>query len=242
MSGAERRRLVEPQCARSRRGRRMRGQAVVEFALIAPLFFTLIFGTVEFALIRTAMDVEDFAAKNAARIGSLVGRTQTNVDMLMCDDIHSRTAGIVVAKVTKVEVYKSDAGGNIIYSGSTALEDVLDITNCDTLPYCSPCNWPVDQRNDTLIDADFLGVKITYNYTYLTGFIAGAGSTLQLTATSVQRIEPQDFQAYAAPPAVTQIAEVGTPVGQSPALAWASSSHDIFVMQPRRRTGVGGML
>jgi Flp pilus assembly protein TadG len=173
-----------------RRRRHSRAQATVEFALIAPLFFTLLFGLVEFALIHTAIDVVNFATKDAARLGSLLGRTDSTVDSQMVAEIRSRTGGIVVAKVTRIEVFKSDATGNPVVSGGNIVEYVYDV-NGNTV---GATTWPVNQRNDSLLDADFLGVRVTYNYTYLTGFIAGAGSTLQLTATSVQRIEPQDYQ------------------------------------------------
>lgn len=179
-----------------RRRRHSRAQAIVEFALVAPLFFTLLFGVVEFSLIHTAIDIVNFATKDAARLGSLLGRTDATVDTQMVTEIRSRVTGIVIAKVTKIEVFKSDAAGNVVLVGGNPVEYVYNVSGGNI----GTTNWPVNQRNDTQLNADYLGVKVTYNYTYLTGFIAGAGSTLQLTATSVQRIEPQDYQGnYVAP-------------------------------------------
>ncbi|HKB46228.1 MAG TPA: TadE family protein [Ktedonobacterales bacterium] len=169
---------------------------MVEFALIAPLFFTLLFGVVEFSLISTAIGVMNFATKDAARIGSLLGRTDPTVDSQIVSDIRSRSTGIVVAKVTQIEVYKSDAGGNVVLVNNlgvvSPVEYVYDINGNNI----GTTSWPVAQRRDTLLDADFLGVRVTYTYTYLTGFIAGVGAQLTLTATSVQRIEPQDYQGF----------------------------------------------
>jgi Flp pilus assembly protein TadG len=165
---------------------------MVEFALIAPLFFTLIFGIVEFSLIHTAVDIMNLATKDAARIGSLLGRSDPTVDSQIVSDISTRTAGIVIATVTQIEVFKSDASGGVVTVGGTPVEYIYDINGNNI----GTTSWPVDQRRDTLLDADFLGVRVTYSYTYLTGFIAGGSTQLILTATSVQRIEPQDFNGY----------------------------------------------
>ena len=72
-------------------------------------------------------------------------------------------------------------------------------------------SWPPDARNDDLIDADFLGVRITFRYTYLTAFLSAGAPTLTLTATSVQRIEPQDFQSHRVQPPATDAAVASTP-------------------------------
>jgi Flp pilus assembly protein TadG len=170
--------------------RRSRGQALVEFALIAPLFFALLFGIIEYSLLSTAISALNFAAKDAARIGSLLGRTDPTADSQIVTDVRQHSAGIVTARVTAIEVFKADAAGNGVISGGSLVENVYDI-NGNAL---GPLGWPIAQRRDTLIDADYLGVRVSYTYTYLTGFISGGSASLPLTATSVQRIEPQDYQ------------------------------------------------
>jgi Flp pilus assembly protein TadG len=175
----------------------MRGQAMVEFALVAPFFFALLFGVIEFSLIESSVSAFNFAAKDGARIGSFLGRTDPTVDQQICSEIQSRSQGVVFAQTQQVEVFKSDVTG----AGPGAADNVYtDLTNCTpTQTATPPTTWPVDSRNDTLADADYLGVRITFLYTYLTGFVGGGNSTLQLTATAVERIEPQDFQGRVAP-------------------------------------------
>jgi TadE-like protein len=173
--------------------RRPNGQAIVEFALVAPLFFALIFGLIEFALIGLSISSYNLAAEEGARIGSVLGRTDPMVDKNIVAAVRAHTSGIAAAQVVKIEVFKADVTGNAVTSGGDPVEYVYDIqgTNLNppgTLP------WPFDSRIDQLLTADYLGVRITYQYTYLTAFIAGGNSSLQLTATSVQRIEPQDYQ------------------------------------------------
>lgn len=176
-------------CARATLSRRARGQAILEFALIAPLFFMLIFGLIEFALIESSVASFNFAAKDAARLGSLLGRTDSTADTQMLSDIQTRVNGVAISKILQVEIYKSDSTG----AGPSTSEDLYTF-GAGTFTPAGTNNWPANARDDTLINADYLGVRITYVYTYLTGFISGSGSQLQLTADSVQRIEPQDYQ------------------------------------------------
>lgn len=174
------------------RRRRARGQAMVEFALVAPLFFLVFFGFVEFALISTSIAAYNFAAKDGARIGSLLGRTDSTVDTQVVTDIRTHVAGIVMAQPIQIEIYKADAGGNPVSGSGGIIENVYDINgNAIGTP-----SWPVNLRNDSLLDADYLGVRITFKYTYLTAYVSGGNTSLTLTANSVQRIEPQDFQGY----------------------------------------------
>ncbi|MGH2516622.1 MAG: TadE/TadG family type IV pilus assembly protein [Ktedonobacterales bacterium] len=159
---------------------------MVEFALVAPLFFLVFFGFVEFALINASIAGYNFAAKDGARIGSLLGRTDSTVDTQIVTDIRVHVAGIVMAQPVEIEIFKADEGGNEIGT----VENAYDINGN---PIGTP-SWPVDNRNDTLLDADYLGVRITFQYTYLTSYVSGGNASLTLTANSVQRIEPQDYQ------------------------------------------------
>jgi hypothetical protein len=244
--------------AQRRRRRRSRGQAIVEFAMIAPIFFALLFGLLEFALIGMSVATYNFAAKDGARIGSLLGRTRADVDFQVVQDIASRSAGFVVAKMLKVEVFHSDQTGALPVTGTTpecvytppfnfALNPITDPSwscgaqNCSGI--ITPGTWPACSRNDTLLNADYLGVKITYQYTYLTSFASGGLSALTLSATSVQRIEPQDFQGEnTRPRVVTALARPPAGVGSAlPAAALALGGNP-DALTPRRRDGNGAVL
>jgi hypothetical protein len=177
-----------------------RGQAMVEFALVAPLFFTLIFGLIEFSLIGVSISSFNLAADEGARIGSYLGRTDDTVDHQIYLAIAAHTSGVVVAQTLKIEIFKADVTGQPVMVGGNIIEDILDINGITISRPCDPgCDWPATSRIDQLLSADYLGVRITYQYTYLTGFISGGNASLVLTASSVQRIEPQDYQGRRSP-------------------------------------------
>jgi hypothetical protein len=174
---------------------RARGQAIVEFALVAPFFFALIFGLIEFSLISISISSYNAAAEDGARIGSLLGRTDNTVDQQIVTAVASHVNGVSVAHPLTIEIFKADVTGQPVTSGGSIVENVYDINDVQI-----SATWPVGSRIDQLLSADYLGVRITYEYDYLTAFVSGGNSTLILSATSVQRIEPQDYQGRRAPP------------------------------------------
>src|SRR5687767_15081283 len=68
---------VEKLCRLCRRNRR--GAAVVEFAMVAPLLFLLIFGLIEFGRVVMVQQVLTNGAREGARVGVLDDATKTDV-------------------------------------------------------------------------------------------------------------------------------------------------------------------
>lgn len=208
---------------------------MVEFALVAPLFFLLFFGFIEFALISTSIAAYNFAAKEGARVGSLLGRTDGTADTQILNSVNLRVTGVVMAKAVTLEIYKSDVAGDYILPGnSSPIEDSYSYSsNSWTVQ-----SWLPNLRDDTLVNADYLGVKLTYSYTYLTAFVSGGNSSLQLTANAVQRIEPQDYQSLRPRPPTLALTFSGAATALAPAigrqpdmLPFASSALDIWMRE-----------
>ena len=197
---------------------RSHGQALVEFALIAPLFLLLIFGVVEFALINASIGAFNFAAKEGARYEAIIGNGAPVVatppappldQWVVNDVILPHVAGVVMAQMTEVIVYRADETGNCFSGGpppcsvSPTYEDILQ--NVGGTWQTTSNTWTIS-RNTQLSNADYVGVYIAYTYTYLTAFFAVTTPTVGLSATSVQRIEPQQYGYHTRD---TQIADVG---------------------------------
>jgi Flp pilus assembly protein TadG len=175
---------------------------MVEFALITPVFFLVFFGILEFALITASIGSFNFASREGALTGSIYGRSSANgdPDQAIVTAVRNHVQGVVMAKGQEVDIYKADPNnGSCLTSGGSdigvgtfgCLEDQYQL-NGQPLTGGS-MSWPVANRNDTLLNADYVGVRVVYQYTYVTGFIGGLGSTLTLSTYSVQRIEPQDY-------------------------------------------------
>lgn len=180
------------------RTRLARGQSLVEFALVAPIFLLLLFAIIEYSLINAAIGSYNFAAKDAARYGAIKGPTDATVDTQMLNIINSHVLGVVAATPVEVDIYQSTESGaystaalqdKYIYSGGVwTLSGVAGWPPGDLLK-CAPSVC----RDDRLVSQDYLGVHIIYQYTYVTAFFSSLGATITLTADSVQRIEPQEL-------------------------------------------------
>lgn len=194
---------------------RSRGQSLVEFALISPIFLALFFGIVEYSLINASIGAFDFAAVAGARVGAIDGTASSAYgdptsgvdDDILHNGIIPHVTGLVMAQITEVDVFKAGEDGGC-YDGS----QFPCLTNRDTYTPAGgwaytdngdgTSGWPPINRSDQLLDADYLGVRIVYRYTYLTSLLATTSPALFLTAVSVQRIEPQAYQTRVPGPVV----------------------------------------
>jgi Flp pilus assembly protein TadG len=238
--------------SRLRRGR-SRGQALVEFAFVVLPFCIIFFGTIEFALIMSSIGSYNFAVRDGARLGSLLGRTSGTADAQIIAVITNRTKGLVMARFQEIDIYRSTSDGSCLNAtaptaGSTVTVDdptcvkdeyLYDSTGAQTNPVAT---WPPNVRDDSLQSADYLGVRILYRYTYLTGFIAGVGTPLNLSATSVQRIEPQDYSGMRHSTQPLELSErwSGPTVwGRPGAPGWLLSAYPTVALIPDNKGGRG---
>jgi Flp pilus assembly protein TadG len=98
---------LEKVCRSCRKNRR--GAAVVEFAIVAPIFFLLIFGMIEFGRVVMVQQLLTNASREGARLGVLNDSTSTQVK----DKVVSYLAGtkITIAASNVNVVYAADSSG-----------------------------------------------------------------------------------------------------------------------------------
>lgn len=177
-----------------------RGQSLVEFALIIPLLLLLIFGIIEFALINASIGSFNFATQDAARFAAITGPTDPNSDATMLAQvILPKVNGIVAAQLQTVEVFKANEDGSC-FSGAFSFPCPAQSDHLYTASTGQwTGQWTPAQRNDQLVTGDYLGVRITYVYTYITAFFATTSPSIQLSVQSIQRVEPQEYTKRHAP-------------------------------------------
>ena len=176
---------------RAYRWRRVsRGQALVEFALVAPIFFLLIFGVIEFSLINASIGAYNFAAKDAARLGSIRGPTDANIDQEIVALVNGHVSAVPAATTLEIDIFQADSAG--------APTGKLDAYTPAGAAIGTP-SWTYNQRIDNQADADYLGVRVIYEYTYVTALLSSGAPDIRLTTTAVLRIEPQEFSGRLTP-------------------------------------------
>src|SRR5581483_1568854 len=133
------------------------GQTLVEFALVAPLLFMVIFGTIEFCFLYQSTNTVNFAAREGARVGAVLGPTDAAADSKILTAIFDATSsgsGLLFSQIQMIEIFKSNQNGSVpptLASCTSATdEDVYDGQG----NLCGTKNWPPSVRNATFNSAD----------------------------------------------------------------------------------------
>jgi len=177
-----------------RRSMRERGAAALEFALVAPLFFFVVFGGIEVGLMfRSNLTLSD-AARSGARVAS-IARTDVDSDRDIIDRIH-RSSENLNGDVTRVVIFKADTLASEVPVDCTTGPSKAGVCNV----YVTPAGGGTDDleaisdgtgalQNGYLTtertQLTNIGVWVEYEYTYVTGFL----DSITFTASSVEVIE-----------------------------------------------------
>jgi uncharacterized protein (UPF0333 family) len=198
-----------------RRSDRGRGQTLVEFALLIPLFLILLMGVIEFAFMFNATLTINFASRNASLIGAESG-SNTLADCAILAQIEKDIgAPLDKANIQSVTVYKADRAGKAVAAAQNVYTRTGTMTctgyNPSSVPYAnppSPNGYPMGEaptggRCDVLagcsstVPMDSIGVTIVYRYFFhtplrnLVSFLPGAsGGYLDFSWSNVMRMEP----------------------------------------------------
>ncbi len=183
-----------------------RGQALVEFALVFPIFVVLLLGIIEFGFLFNALLSVNYSARDAALAAAEAG-DGLGSDCVILDAVDSAIgAPTSDNRIVQVEIYKATAAGVMIGSPTTfARGGTTSGAACGTtglsLPYTRTANgYPEATRCNILagcaasgsVTVDNVAVRVTYTHTYVTPLqnFLGGGATLTFDRASVMRMEP----------------------------------------------------
>jgi hypothetical protein len=197
------------------RHRRSRGQALVEFTMIIPIFLTVFFSIVEFSFLFTSYLSVGFASHDAVQLAAMYGNTNGADAAILQRVTNDIMTPANAAKIKTVDIFWVDtstpnaapkAEEIYTYNGGHNTFKMPDGSDVD-LPFANPAttdNYPYTQRcninNPTAATCpaghgtvDTIGVKITYQYTWITPFpalIGGSGNGPLITQINIMRLEP----------------------------------------------------
>jgi len=208
-----------------RRRHRSRGQALVEFTLVIPIFLGVVVAICEFSFLFTSFISVSYASHDAAQVAATYGNT-AGADCAILQRISSDiTVPADPAKIKDVDIYWVNtatanaspvSGAENIYTydggshqchkpdgtpinvpfpiaSTSAAESTSggypESTRCNVN---SGINCPATNgvSHNTV---DTLGVKITYQYTWVTplpAMIGGSGNGPLFTLINIMRLEP----------------------------------------------------
>ncbi len=187
-----------------------RGQALVEFTLVFPIFMMLLVGFVEFVFVFNGVLAVDLASRGAALAateGGSDGRSDCAILKSVEDDLGAPADR---THVQLVEIFAATATGAHLGPETTYLRSgsltcrLLDGTEL-TLPYTvSVDGYPPADRCTLLrgcgagagtigASLDHVGVRIVYRHSWRTPFPAmiASGPYLTIERSNVMRMEPE---------------------------------------------------
>lgn len=182
-----------------------RGQALVEFALVFPIFVVLLLGIIEFAFLFNALLSVNYSARDAALAAAEAGNG-VGADCVILDTVDTSVGPPTSDnRIGTVEIYQATPNGVLI--GSPTLYTRTGSTTCTfvdgtslTVPYTRTSNnYPEANRCNVLggcgvghPTVDNVAVKVTYTHRYVTPLqnFLGGGTTLTFDRSSVMRMEP----------------------------------------------------
>jgi hypothetical protein len=190
--------------------RRRSGQSLVEFALVVPIFFTLLVGIIEFSLALNAVLAVNFASRDAALIASEAGNA-VGADCAVLRTIEDRIGPPADDdKIIDVTIYRSSVTGQAVpvggpdknvygRGGSMVCPIPGDATSTIPFHLIGTAGYPETSRCNTLAGCgggrtlDHIGVDIRYTYewhTPLKAFIGLSGGGYTVDKANSMRMEP----------------------------------------------------
>ncbi|HEV2036630.1 MAG TPA: TadE/TadG family type IV pilus assembly protein [Candidatus Dormibacteraeota bacterium] len=183
--------------------KRSRGQAMVEFAIVAPVLFFLLLGVFESGLLLFVVGTARFSSGDAARQESESGNA-ANADQVSIAVIRNGAMGTTtLATIRQIDIFKlnedfftgalTPACNAGVTSPPAPCAGTYNTYKLDgTTTDGGPVRWLPASRSVKNRATDFLGVRIWYQYNWKTGVFL-ASSPVQLNMEFDIRLEPQTY-------------------------------------------------
>lgn len=189
---------------------------MVEFALVAPVFFFVIFAMIDGGFLLFSVNAVDQAttvgSNSVAALGKLSTADTTSLQRMAASSSLGATSLISISEVDIEQLQTNTTGDGfnvhsdgtpMIQTGCTGGPTGVDganecinrysMTGFGTSPTIaligtSTAPWPPSVRNVYNGQSDFVGLKVTYTYRFFTGISPVA----TLSTTKTFRLEPQN--------------------------------------------------
>jgi Flp pilus assembly protein TadG len=180
---------------------RQRGQSVVEFALVIPLFLAILTAIVEFAFSFNAVLATQYASRDAALVAAEAGNGEGSDCVILATVDSDMGAPTNPAQITSIEIYRTTAAG--VQVGAATVWARTGTTDCTlpdgsttTLGYTRTADgYPEASRCNVLAGCDgrgldHIGVQVNYRYEWKTPLGHGFSDHLDVTRSNSMRMEP----------------------------------------------------
>lgn len=209
--------MVKRSGCRGRHHRCDRGTALVETALIIPIFIAIVLGIIEYGLVYRDVLITSDAVSNGARTGAVIGpRITANLntaDFVIIKDVRESLGATPTSWVKRVVVFRANTPSSapalsqvpLACRNGTAVAGVCNVYDPQEAFYavqegnsdyfsCTgaggpACAWrPTSRKNGPNVsDIEYLGVYLRVERPYLTGLF---GDKFTIEQATIVRLEP----------------------------------------------------
>jgi len=173
-----------------------RGSALIETALVLGMLLMLALGAFEYGMaFREWLSVTN-ATREGARLAAQAG-DHTNADCLILEATAGALQSLAASQIQQVTIFESDETGSFgsnqqRYRPAVA-GDNPDLLVCDQGWFPLIETWPPSSRDNDGSVRDWIGVRLTFDHEWITGFLWWNG-TVEWTDDTIMRMEPNyDF-------------------------------------------------
>jgi Flp pilus assembly protein TadG len=179
-----------------------RGQTLVEFALVIPIFMAMLIALVEFTFIFNAILATNYASRDAALLAAEAG-SDLGADCAILKAVEADIgAPADRSQIQAVEIFEATAAGAqtgspTVYSRTGTYGCTLPDGTAISLPYTRTANdYAMSDRCNVLVGCpgsphlDHVGVRVTYRHTWRTPFGSSFGPFLDVVKANSMRMEP----------------------------------------------------
>jgi hypothetical protein len=182
--------------ARRLRSRDDQGSALVETALILSLLLMIALGAFEYGMAFQSWFGVSAASREGARVGASVGPT-VDADCRILESVAAALQSTSGNEVRTVTIFEHDPSTGLdgafnAYRPFDASTDNPANLRCTSWFIMAGSSWAETGRDNEGADRDWLGVKVEFRHTWITGFLWWSG-TVDWNNRSIMRMEPVNY-------------------------------------------------
>jgi Flp pilus assembly protein TadG len=179
------------------RGRRERGTALIEMAMIFPMLILILVGIFELGGAFRDMLTTSNAVRDGVRILTAKGDDLDADCAALLAAVDTLTLGGRFEDLQRIEIYKADSSGNQMGPSTTNTYtfSVGDPEDCNDWNGYPATNYPPTSRYVLAGGAtplDIIGMRIVHRHDWFTQFPPFSGF-ITIDETAISRVEPEGF-------------------------------------------------
>jgi Flp pilus assembly protein TadG len=173
-----------------RRGRRQRGQALVELAISVPVLLWLLLGSFDATVMVSDKVIAGYATRQGARLAAEIGGIETNpsppattlsIDNNIIQNVLAVASAMNYSSLQEIDIYAPRAATGVFNPGTDLY------SRYDGAGNFVSSNFPITAREQIPPNETSIGVRLTWVYRPPTGF---ATFSIALNEFTVMRTAP----------------------------------------------------